>query len=240
TIRTWLSGLGACYTSIGFEDWSQIRSHRGLALCLAGIQKESLRTSPDEKDPPYCLTSDDIKTVLSSRHPGDSNHDVRLFHYITVSGFFAMHRLNELTDPDDTEDVTPHKRITLSSVRADTENRLMATKYIRTYLPCHKADRMGRGCNIYLHNWSRFGLDTLAVAIGYLGSRLTLERSSNVLCLRSNLSVPTRSWYLTRLRKCLQLPRLGSKSLRAGGATFYAMRGFPAEFIQIQGRWSSE
>lgn len=59
------------------------------------------------------------------------------------------------------------------------------------------------------------------------------------LLLRSNGYIPTRSWFMKRLRQVFGTHRSGH-SLRAGGATAYAQAGVRMETIQRMGRWKSD
>ncbi|KAJ3059798.1 hypothetical protein HDU98_004165, partial [Podochytrium sp. JEL0797] len=132
--------------------------------------------------------------------PRDSPHDVRLLKFITVHGFFCIHRLAELADPDVPRDTPPNMHLKLSKVRAKTPAILLTKRYVA-------ADRMGKAemctCMTELG-----GFDTLRVARVYLRSRTLLgsllrANDPDYLLLKSNGTVPTLSWVLTRFRAIL-------------------------------------
>ena len=59
------------------------------------------------------------------------------------------------------------------------------------------------------------------------------------LWLRSDGSVPSHSWFLSRLHSVF--PRsIGGHSMRAGGATSLTAAGVPPSQIQAIGRWRSD
>jgi hypothetical protein len=57
--------------------------------------------------------------------------------------------------------------------------------------------------------------------------------------LRSNGTIPTRSWFIHRLRQFFP-NSIAGQSMRAGGATALAEAGTPPILIQAAGRWSSD
>ena len=75
--------------------------------------------------------------------------------------------------------------------------------------------------------------------LNYLNSRDKYFPLHPELWLTSKGSVPTRHWFMSRLRKFF--PReIAGQSLRSGGATSLAEAGADLETIQAAGRWSSE
>lgn len=75
--------------------------------------------------------------------------------------------------------------------------------------------------------------------LSYLSSRDHLFPFNSFLWLRGDGSIPTRNWFIARLRA--RFPKsISGHSLRAGGATSLAAAGVPFDQIQAMGRWSSE
>ncbi len=60
------------------------------------------------------------------------------------------------------------------------------------------------------------------------------------LWLHSNSTVPTRSWFMNRLRAIFPSNEVAGHSLCSGGATALALAGTPLNKIQSIGRWSSD
>lgn len=73
----------------------------------------------------------------------------------------------------------------------------------------------------------------------YLTSRDRLYRFQPALWINANQQVPTRHWFISRLRIVLPNTYAGH-SLRAGGATYFAARGWSDDRIQALGRWSTD
>ncbi|GLB35578.1 hypothetical protein LshimejAT787_0211430 [Lyophyllum shimeji] len=75
--------------------------------------------------------------------------------------------------------------------------------------------------------------------VSYLTSRNKHFPLSRELWLTSRGRVPTRSFFIRRLRRFFDVSIAG-QSMRAGGATFLAEAGAPPPLIQASGRWASE
>jgi hypothetical protein len=136
-------------------------------------------------------------------------------------------RLGDLIFPDDHSIVDWRKIIRRSSV-------IIHSDHYGFTLPAHKADRQFEGSSILVCG-EQFSCPTLHHFLKYLHSRDTL---ASPLWLMSNGSVPSRSFFISRLRTLFTVDIAG-QSLRAGGATMLAGMGF-AHIIQAAGRWSSE
>jgi hypothetical protein len=104
-------------------------------------------------------------------------------------------------------------------------------------LPFHKADCLFAGNQIMVRdNISNLGLVTQLHH--YLASRDTLFPLHSPLWLCSTGDVPTRSFFMRRLRFFLSAD-FGGQSMCAGGATWLAERGVSPSLIQAMGCWSS-
>jgi hypothetical protein len=165
--------------------------------------------------------------LCSSRN---DNHDDHLFLTQLLTGFSALLRLGELVLPD--------------TVRLQNYRKVSCRHTVKTYgdhfsffLPGHKADRFYEGNTVVVKQLSRCP-DPFSHFCAYLKSRDKLFPLNPHLWLRSTGRVPTRRWFMTRLRE--YFPRtIAGQSMRAGGATALAEAGVPPHIIQAAGRWAS-
>lgn len=176
------------------------------------------------------LTVDDLLVVVT--HYANSHlHDDLLFVAMLLSGFFALLRLGELTYPDQITLRDPRKVIRRASVSVTCD-------FYQFFLPGHKADKFFEG-NIVMIPKNTLPYDPHTAFASYLTSRDNLFPFSSPLWLRTNGAIPTRSWFITRLRLFFDSSVAG-QSMRAGGATSLASNGVSPLIIQAIGRWSSE
>ncbi|THH27792.1 hypothetical protein EUX98_g6401 [Antrodiella citrinella] len=215
--------------------WPNVREiRRGhlVARSLAGC-KRMLGTPARRKEPlePTHLI------YLLDRFPPNS-HDNLLFRALLLSGFFALHRLGELVWPDKLALRSWRKVILRSSV----------TLYNTGYgylLPTSKTDAIFEGATIIIDS-SHTQINTFdphACFLAYLTSRDSHFSFQPALWLTASGSIPTRAWFLARLRVLRDMGgnlNVGGHSLRSGGATHFAVQGWPDDRIQALGRWSSD
>jgi hypothetical protein len=147
------------------------------------------------------------------------------------TGFHALLRLGELTTPDMKASGDPRKLARRSTV-------VVTPSEYRFLLPAHKADRFFEGSTILVHELHR-GPDPHAPFVAYLSSRDKLFRYYPQLWLRANGSVPSRGWFMRRLRSHFP-PTIAGQSMCSGGATSLAENGALPHVIQAAGRWASE
>jgi hypothetical protein len=225
SIGTYLSGI--CNQLEPY--FPRVREFRNSALVsrtLSGCMR--LRGGPTHRK--CALTLDDIDTIVTVL--GDSSdHDDLLFIAQVLTGFFALHRLGELTYPDQVSLCDLRKVIRQSSVRLSTT----AYQYL---LPGHKADKFFDG-NIVVIPRNASRRDPWLAFTTYLRSRDHHFPFSTALWIRTNGTIPTRSWFISRLRRFFDAS-VGGQSLRAGGATSLAANGIAPSIIQDIGRWTSE
>jgi hypothetical protein len=157
-------------------------------------------------------------------------HDNLLFEAQLNTGFTGLLRLGDLTFPDKLAD-RDYRKVTL---RRSLEWLPNAFAF---WLPAHKADTTFEGNRIVIKKIID-APDPFPIMKGYIASRDRLFPLHAELWLLSNGSVPTRSWFIHRLRKYFPSDIAG-QSLRAGGATALAEAGAPPELIKGAGRWSS-
>ena len=147
------------------------------------------------------------------------------------TGFFSLMRLGEMTFPDDKVIQDWRKISRRRTVTLQDDNYSFQ-------LPFHKADRFFTG-NTILVTRSESVIDPVLHFKAYLSSRDSLMPFHSALWLRVNGSIPTRSFFIRRLRIFFD-KGIGGQSMRAGGATFLAEKGVPPSLIQARGRWSSD
>jgi len=225
SVKTYLSGLVNQLLPF-FPEIQEARQSHIVRKTLQGCLK--LKSKPTTRK--QALSTADISVVLS-HFSTSSDHDDLLFVALLLTAFFALHRLGELTFPDDNTIRDWRKVIRRSSVS------LHPDRYGFT-LPAHKADRQFEGSSIVV--WGeQFGYPSLKHFISYLDSRDAKFPLASPLWLTSSGSVPTRSFFIKRLRSFFP-PHIAGQSLRAGGATMLAEKGTAPYIIQAAGRWSSE
>lgn len=174
-------------------------------------------------------THDLERVVLHYQH--STSHNDKLFVAMLMSGFFGLLRLGELSFSDDTSLHNWKKVILRKSVQVST------TQY-EFFLPGHKADRFFEGNHIII-SAERYQLQPLQHFTSYLHSRDRLHPIASALWLTEDGLIPTRSFFINRLRLFFD-NTISGQSMRAGGATALAEHGVPPHIIQACGRWSSD
>ena len=176
------------------------------------------------------LTIDDLHVVVD-HYSTSLLHDDLLFVAMLITGFFGLLRLGEMTFPDDTS-LQNWKKVTRRSTVVVQDHLYLFT------LPGHKADRFFEGNKIIIPA-QRFGHDPLLHFTAYLSSRDNIHPVASPLWLTEAGTVPTRSFFIDRLRLFFEKDVAG-QSMRAGGATALAEHGVSPSIIQASGRWASE
>ena len=139
------------------------------------------------------LTFTDLQLVLSDLS-SSTHHDDLLFKSMLLTGFFALMRLGELTFPNDIKLRNWKKVSKRSSV-------VLSTDQYQFHLPGHKADQFFEGNTIIIKQKQYCDINPLSVFSEYLSSRDILHPLSSPLWLKQNGSVPTRQFFITRLRQ---------------------------------------
>ena len=158
------------------------------------------------------------------------SHDDLLFRALLLTGFHALLRLGEMVFPDK-KALRNYKKISLRH----TVRRLL--NQFSFFLPSHKGDRTYEG-NTILVQKVNMPIDPYSPFFEYLLSRDDLFPLHPELWLTSLGRVPTRHWFMRRLRTFFPKSYAGH-SLRSGGATSLAEAGVDMSTIQAVGRWSS-
>lgn len=177
------------------------------------------------------LTIPDLEMVVTALSLS-TDHDDLLFQAMLLTGFFTLMRLGELAFPNDVNLHNWRKVTKCSSVTLDDDQ-------YGFLLPSHKADRFFEGNRIIVKKKQFSNIDPLSVFRRYLASRDTSFPLSSPLWLMANGAVPTRQFFISRLRQFFAHDVAG-QSMRAGGATSLAENGVPPSLIQLIGRWTSD
>ena len=175
------------------------------------------------------LSVDDLQTVYRALAPSQS-HDDLLFLAQLLTGFRALLRLGELVWPDNPA-LQSYRSITLRHTTTIND------AHYSFHLPSHKADPFAHGTNVVVMP-PHHGPDPFPIFQRYLSSRDTHFPLKPELWLRANGNIPTRRWFIRRLRSFFAND-ISGHSMRAGGATYLAAAGMPPHLIQAAGRWSS-
>lgn len=225
SVDTYLSGICQQLEPY-FPHVREARKSHLVHRTLQGCKR--LRGSPTTRK--RALTIDDLNLVCIN-YSKNPSHDDLLFCTQLCTGFFALMRLGELTWPEDSDLRDPRK---LSKRNSVTINSC----FLQFFLPGHKADKFFEG-NIIMLRPNPFPCNPIALFTTYLQSRDRLFPWSSPLWLKENGKVPTRSFFMRRLRLFFEKD-IGGQSMRAGGATSLAENGVTPHIIQGIGRWASE
>lgn len=206
-----------------------VRTHRNSSLVTRTLKGcKRLYGSPIIRK--RALTLGDLETMVRELE-NCTAHDDKLFVALLLTGFFALMRLGELTDADKVRLRNPRKTIRRNTVTIDGQSYSF-------FLPGHKGDRFFEGNTIIIPANERL-YDPQRHFTSYLASRDEKFPLFFALWLREDGTVPTRSWFVRRLRRFFDKSVAG-QSMRAGGATLLAELGTAPHLIQATGRWKSE
>ena len=177
------------------------------------------------------LSISDLSKVITHYQNTPPSHDNLLFVSMLLTGFFSLMRLGEMAFPDDKK-LQDWRKVSRRRTLSFAENNYSFQ------LPFHKADRFFAG-NTILVTRGESTVDPIHHFQSYLTSRDTLLPLHSALWLRADGTIPTRSFFIRRLRFFFD-KEIAGQSMRAGGATFLAEKGVPPSLIQARGRWSSD
>ena len=223
SVDTYLSGISN-QLETHFPD---VREARKSALVSRALQGAKRRFGvPTHRKLP--LTKANLLHVLSSYGPAPT-HDNLLFLTQLFTGTDCLMRLAELTWPDQVS-LRDYRKVTM---RPSVERLSDAISF---WLPGHKADQFFEGNRLFIRKSST---ETYRLFNSYLSSRDKLFRARPELWLRADGTIPTRAWFIQRLRNFFP-KSIAGQSIRAGGATALAEDGTAPVLIQAAGRWSSD
>jgi hypothetical protein len=204
------------------------RVHRNSNLIkrtVAGCRRRF--GSPIKRKQP--LSKSDLKVVIEKLGMSPL-HDEKLFLAILLTGFHGLMRLGELCFPDRVASRN-YKKVSLR------HTVILNGSHYSFFLPRHKGDRFYEGNTIIIQN-TNSATNPYTHFNSYLASRDRLHPFQPELWLRKNGDVPTRGWFMRKLKKFFP-QNIGGQSMRAGGATSLAEAGVAPPVIQAIGRWAS-
>jgi hypothetical protein len=226
SVTTYLSGIVQQLEPF-YPLIREIRNSKLVQRTLQGCLKSCAQPTRRKR----ALSISDLTTVLTHFTSIPTSHDNLLFISMLLTGFFSLMRLGEMAFPDDTR---------IQDWRKISRRRtvILQDNDFSFQLPFHKADRFFTG-NTILVTRSESVVDPVHHFEKYLTSRDSLMPFHSALWLRANGTIPTRSFFMRKLRVFFD-KEIGGQSMRAGGATFLAEKGVPPSLIQARGRWSSD
>lgn len=206
-------------------DWDAIRSHPNVTRRLSGVAK--LNARPIRQATPLCPS--DLSSIVRAAAVSQATDDILVACIATIA-FCCCMRLGELVvNPGHQDD---RKFCLRSSVR------LVPGRSFAFVLPFHKGDRFYRSSPVTLTDANACAdFDPILVIETYLRLRDAVHGLDGFLFLREDGSVPTKHWFMGHVRRHAR--SASGHSFRSGGATFLALAGMDAAWIQRLGRWSS-
>ena len=227
SVNSYLSGICRQLEPF-FPEVRQNRKSLLVSRTVAGCLRRF--GTPTKRKAPFSYA--DLQRVLDSL-PSTPSHDDLLFSAILLTGFHALMRLGELVFPDKRV-LRNYRKI---SLRHSVQVSIVPPQF-SFFLPSHKGDRTFEGNTIVVQRINR-PTDPFSRFLSYLTSRDGLFPLHPELWLTSRGSVPTRHWFISRLRVIFPSKDYAGHSLRSGGATSLAEAGVDLALIQAIGRWSS-
>ena len=207
-----------------FPDFTAARVDAAVQATIRGSKK--LRADPIRRKPP--LRTSHLQAFLDIANTSGLYNDL-LFITMLACGFYALHRMGELTQPNQHSLRDWRKIIKRAS--------LHFSKGEAGYtLPYHKSDPFYHGSAILFTDQDIANPSELLRRFVKRRDRLHGARAALFIC--EDGSIPTRSWFESRFFTVVG-KEYGLHSVRAGGATFYAGLGVSEAVMQALGRWSS-
>ena len=225
SVNAYLSGICRQLEPF-FPDVRQNRKSMLVSRTLTGCMRR-FGTTVTRKTP---LSHANLLFLIDSLVSNPSYDDL-LFLAMVLTGFHALMRLGELAFPDK-KSLRNYRKIALRHSVS-----LMLRQY-SFFLPYHKGDRFFEG-NTILVQQTDTPTDPYKPFVAYLEVRDARFPLNPELWLTSKGQVPTRHWFMSRLRKFFP-KEIAGHSMRSGGATSLAEAGADLATIQAVGRWSSD
>ena len=180
SVKTYPSGL-VSELERDFHDISEIRKTKLVKKTMTGCLK--LLAKPiHRKDPLYINNL----TYFQKCFQHSTNHDDLLFFTLLATGFHGLHRLGDLTFPDDPAKWEWRKVSRRSSV-------VLQQPHYSFLLNAHKADKTFEGNTVLIQAFED-SFDPFPFFSCYLSSQDNLFPASSPLWLTSTGNVPTRSF----------------------------------------------
>lgn len=226
SVNSYLSGICRQLEPF-FPDVRRNRNSMLVSRTMTGCMRRF--GSPVKRKSP--LSHANLLLILDSMVSSPSYDDL-LFAALILTGFHALMRLGELVFPDK-KALRNYRKIALRH-----SVYFLPGQHYSFFLPSHKADPFFEG-NIILIQRLTTPTDPYQPFLNYLDFRDHRFPLHPELWLTSRGTVPTRHWFLSRLRKFFP-KEIAGQSIRSGGATSLAEAGADLTTIQAVGRWSSE
>lgn len=208
-----------------FPNIREIRSSILVARTLKGC-KRLKGTTVNRKLP---ISRDHIQLAID-QYGNSPIYDDKLWLCQFLCGFDALLRVAEFTMPDNVKARNWKKFSRCASVQWFKDDTA-----ISFLLPAHKGDTIFEGNRIIIVTAT-----VIRAFHAYVSARDSHFPLHPALWVRADGTVPTRDWFVKRLRQLIPDSHYGGQSLRAGGATALAENGTLPHIIQARGRWSSE
>ena len=225
SVNSYLSGICQQLEPF-FPDVRRNRKTMLVSRTMTGCMRR-FGTPVKRKTP---LSRANLLLILDSM-VSEPSHDDLLFAALILTGFHGLMRLGELVFPDKKK-LQNYRKISLRHSVS-----ILPEQY-SFFLPSHKGDRFFEGNTIIIQKLNT-PTDPYNPFLAYLRSRDTKFPIHPELWLTSRGTVPTRYWFMSRLRRFF--PReIAGQSMRSGGATSLAEAGASLATIQAVGRWSSD
>jgi hypothetical protein len=226
SVNKYLSGI--CYLLEPlYPDIRRTRHHPLVSRTMKGCRR--LYGTPASRKAP--LTKSQLRFARLC-HPPQPSYDDCLFLTLLFVGFFALLRLGEMVTPDSVQLRNSRKYSLRSSVEWLPEG-------FSFWLQCHKTDVLFEGNKVIVPDRTD-DLNPRPIIQSYMSQRDQRFLLHPFLWVKSNGQVPSRRWFIKRLRRLFPDPSFAGQSLRSGGATSMAEDGVPPHLIQAAGRWSSD
>ncbi|PBK69605.1 hypothetical protein ARMSODRAFT_974750, partial [Armillaria solidipes] len=206
SVGTYLSGICNRLENF-FPDVRAIRNSPLVSRTLKGCKR--LRGSEVKRKLP--LSRDDIRLAIKT-FQASSDYDDQLFLAMLVTGFNGLLHLAELSMPNTKKLRNWRKVVRRSSVE------WLDVGYA-FFLSAHKADTTFKGNKVIILTDSDPTFNPMPVFRRYVASRDLKHPVHPALWVTSAGSIPTRSWFMKRLRHIFPNTRIAGQSMRAGGAT---------------------
>lgn len=156
-------------------------------------------------------------------------YDDLLFNAIIAMGFNGLHRLGELVESD-----TLSLRDDRKLIKRWSFTVIGNESYAQYTLPFSKTDSYFGGTLVIIPPRPTAKTCPLQLLMKYVVVRDSAFVVNPFLLIRSNGYMPSRSWFMKRLKEVFGDERSGH-SLRAGGTTAYAQSGVRMEVVQRMG-----
>jgi len=223
SVDTYLSGI-CNQIETHFPDVRTARKSLLVSRALQGAKRHF--GVPTHRKLP--LTNNNLLEVLAAYQPSPS-HDDKLFLAQLFVGTTCLLRLAELAWPN-TIALQDYRKVSMRHLTQISDTA------ISFWLPGHKADRFFEGNRLFVHASTN---EPFLLFKSYLSSRDSMFRARPELWLRSDGTIPTRSWFINRLRHFFP-NSIAGQSMRAGRATALAEAGVAPTLIQTAGRWTTD